>query len=209
MRRTVSCSLLLVVCVIAARCAGRPAEPVAARAGVAACAAPPPRSNMAADTPRIIGAPDKPRARCCGPRNLLVVSAAPARACKAVFCQTREPVGCPANRPWRGARTLGLGSTRCRRTIRRRLPRSKITEKSDAVPGAVHRAGRASRVTNATCRRAMANFAGKSPSSGAGRGGPWRLCRRKIGQGVTAGARFAILSRHRVGRGISSQRKWC
>jgi hypothetical protein len=112
MRRTVSCSLLLLASFsssrIDAHAAGAPS--LSALETAVACAPPLTTEDAPSKSPRIIGAQDTTARSLYGPRDLLVVGAGTSSGLQLgqqFFVRRANRFGSPLDRRWQGARTLG------------------------------------------------------------------------------------------------------
>ena len=112
MRRTASCSLLLIVAWFStSRIDAQSGAPVLSAIETAvACAAPLTADDPPPNVPRIIGAQDTSARALYGPRDLLVVGAgtrAGLQLGQKFFVRRANRFGSPYDRRWQGVRTLG------------------------------------------------------------------------------------------------------
>jgi hypothetical protein len=204
MRRTVSCSLLLILASFASsRLDAQAGAPSLSPLETAvACAAPLTTDNPAADTPRIIGAQDTTARALYGPRDLLVVSAGTGSGLQLgqqFFVRRANRFGSPHDRRWQGARTLGwvrLVAVNDSTAIAAVDHGCDVISEGDylepftapVVPADVERDVPAGDPDFTAIGRVLA---GLEDRQSAGPGG-FVIIDRGTDQGVTAGARFAI-----------------
>jgi hypothetical protein len=204
MRRTVSCSLLLILASFSSsRLDAQTGAPSLSPLETAvACAAPLTTDNAAPNVPRIIGAQDTTARALYGPHDLLVVGAGTSSGLQLgqqFFVRRANRFGSPHDRRWQGARTLGwvrLVAVNDSTAIAAVDHGCDVISEGDylepftapVVPADVERDVPAGDPDFTAIGRVLA---GLEDRQSAGPGG-FVIIDRGTDQGVTAGARYAI-----------------
>jgi hypothetical protein len=204
MRRTVSCSLLLILASFASsRLDAQTGAPsLSAIETAVACAAPLTTDNPVPNAPRIIGAQDTTARALYGPRDLLVVDAGTSSGLQLgqqFFVRRANRFGSPHDRRWQGVRTLGwvrLVAVSDSTAIAAVDHGCDVISEGDylepftapVVPADVERDVPAGDPDFTAIGRVLA---GLEDRQSAGPGG-FVIIDRGTDQGVTAGARYAI-----------------
>jgi len=204
MRRTVSCSLLLLLASLSpSRIDAQAGAPsLSALETAVACAPPLTTEDAPSSSPRIIGAQDTTGRALYGPRDLLIVGAGTSSGLQLgqqFFVRRANRFGSPVDRRWQGARTLGwirLVAVSDSTAIAAVDHGCDVISQGDylepftapVVPADVERNASAGDPDFTAIGRVVA---GLEDRQSAGPGG-YVLIDRGTDQGVTAGARYAI-----------------